>query len=125
MQGLALGHSRADHFGMAADGTTAVGQEHAPERGFVFLAVQGLLALERPRSLRDARIVHCCVSKHEGAHAIERFFCMACMHADEWRSCVCPQSGIRYPVVVRFENQNYAGVTTNNYALDEVVEAKK
>lgn len=34
------------------------------------------------------------------------------------------QSGIRYPVVVRFETQNYAGVTTNNYALDEVVEAK-
>lgn len=34
------------------------------------------------------------------------------------------QSGIRYPVVVRFENQNYAGVSTNNYALDEVVESK-
>jgi len=31
-----------------------------------------------------------------------------------------PQSGIRYPVVVRFEKCNYAGVTTNNYALDEV-----
>ncbi|GFH08215.1 photosystem I 8.1 kDa protein, partial [Haematococcus lacustris] len=31
------------------------------------------------------------------------------------------QSGIRYPVVVRFEQQNYAGVSTNNYALDEVV----
>ncbi|GFH19476.1 photosystem I 8.1 kDa protein, partial [Haematococcus lacustris] len=28
-------------------------------------------------------------------------------------------SGIRYPVVVRFEQQNYAGVSTNNYALDE------
>ncbi|CAG9459961.1 unnamed protein product [Pedinophyceae sp. YPF-701] len=32
------------------------------------------------------------------------------------------QSGIRYPVVVRFENCNYAGVTTNNYGLDEVKE---
>uniref|UniRef100_A0A7S1AA06 Photosystem I reaction center subunit IV n=2 Tax=Eukaryota TaxID=2759 RepID=A0A7S1AA06_NOCSC len=32
------------------------------------------------------------------------------------------QSGIRYPVVVRFENQNYAGVSTNNYALDEVTD---
>lgn len=30
------------------------------------------------------------------------------------------QSGIRYPVVVRFETQNYAGVNTNNYGLDEV-----
>eukprot|EP00878_Enallax_costatus_P010881 GHUV01011363.1.p1 GENE.GHUV01011363.1~~GHUV01011363.1.p1 ORF type:complete len:113 (+),score=34.46 GHUV01011363.1:58-396(+) len=30
------------------------------------------------------------------------------------------QSGILYPVVVRFETQNYAGVTTNNFALDEV-----
>eukprot|EP00205_Picochlorum_sp_RCC944_P006869 CAMPEP_0182618888 /NCGR_PEP_ID=MMETSP1330-20130603/45828_1 /TAXON_ID=464278 /ORGANISM="Picochlorum sp., Strain RCC944" /LENGTH=102 /DNA_ID=CAMNT_0024839121 /DNA_START=472 /DNA_END=780 /DNA_ORIENTATION=- len=32
------------------------------------------------------------------------------------------QTGIRYPVVVRFEKVNYAGVTTNNYALDEVKE---
>ncbi len=31
-------------------------------------------------------------------------------------------SGIRYPVVVRFEKVNYAGVATNNYALDEVTE---
>lgn len=30
------------------------------------------------------------------------------------------QSGIRYPVVVRFEKVNNAGVSTNNYALDEV-----
>jgi hypothetical protein len=35
-----------------------------------------------------------------------------------------PQSGIKYPVVVRFEAQNYAGVTTNNFALDEVEPAK-
>eukprot|EP00897_Mesotaenium_endlicherianum_P009193 jgi/Mesen1/8301/ME000451S07504 len=32
------------------------------------------------------------------------------------------QTGIRYPVVVRFEKVNYAGVSTNNYAIDEVVE---
>lgn len=30
------------------------------------------------------------------------------------------QSGIRYPVVVRFSTVNYAGVSTNNYAMDEV-----
>lgn len=35
------------------------------------------------------------------------------------------QSGILYPVVVRFENQNYAGVSTNNFGLDEVEPAKK
>jgi hypothetical protein len=34
------------------------------------------------------------------------------------------QSGILYPVVVRFETQNYAGVNTNNFALDEVQPAK-
>lgn len=34
------------------------------------------------------------------------------------------QSGIRYPVVVRFDKVNYAGVSTNNYALDEVEEMK-
>lgn len=32
------------------------------------------------------------------------------------------QTGIRYPVVVRFSNVNYMGVNTNNYGLDEVVE---
>jgi photosystem I subunit 4 len=32
------------------------------------------------------------------------------------------QSGIRYPVVVRFPTVNYAGVSTNNYAVDEVQE---
>ena len=34
------------------------------------------------------------------------------------------QSGIKYPVVVRFDTQNYAGVTTNNFSLDEVEAAK-
>ena len=32
------------------------------------------------------------------------------------------QSGIRYPVVVRFEKVNYGGANTNNFALDELVE---
>ena len=35
------------------------------------------------------------------------------------------QSGIRYPVVVRFGSVNYAGTNTNNFALDELVEVKK
>merc|ERR1712124_46890 len=32
------------------------------------------------------------------------------------------QTGIRFPVVVRFDKVNYSGVSTNNYALDEVEE---
>lgn len=35
------------------------------------------------------------------------------------------QSGIRYPVVVRFEKVNYSGTNTNNFALDELVEISK
>lgn len=31
------------------------------------------------------------------------------------------QSGIRYPVVVRFEKVNYSGTNTNNFAIDELV----
>ena len=34
------------------------------------------------------------------------------------------QSGIRYPVVVRFENVNYSGTNTNNFALEELIEVK-
>ena len=30
-------------------------------------------------------------------------------------------SGIRYPVVVRFENVNYSGTNTNNFATDELI----
>lgn len=35
------------------------------------------------------------------------------------------QSGIRYPVVVRFDSVNYSGTNTNNFSLDELVEVKK
>lgn len=34
-------------------------------------------------------------------------------------------SDIRYPIVVRFENVNYNGTSTNNFTLDELVEIKK
>lgn len=32
------------------------------------------------------------------------------------------QSGIKYPVIVRFNNLNYAGVNTNNFSMAEVLE---
>ena len=34
------------------------------------------------------------------------------------------QSGIRYPALVRFENVNYSGTNTNNFALDELKEVE-
>ncbi len=35
------------------------------------------------------------------------------------------KSGIRYPVVVRFENVNYSGTNTNNFAIDELLVIEK
>ena len=35
------------------------------------------------------------------------------------------KSGIRYPVVVRFENVNYSGTNTNNFAIDELKVVEK
>jgi len=35
------------------------------------------------------------------------------------------QSGILYPVIVRFEKVNYAGVNTNNFGEKEVLEIEK
>lgn len=34
------------------------------------------------------------------------------------------QSGIRYPAVVRFENVNYSGTNTNNFAVNELLEVE-
>lgn len=35
------------------------------------------------------------------------------------------KSKVRYPVVVRFENVNYSGTNTNNFAINELVVVEK
>ena len=41
-----------------------------------------------------------------------------------WFVFVVQDPNTRYPVVVRFNKVNYANVSTNNYALDEIVEVE-
>ena len=40
---------------------------------------------------------------------------------DTGKVATVDQSGIRYPVVVRFDKVNYSGTNTNNFAIDELV----
>nr|YP_010336416.1 photosystem I subunit IV [Goniotrichopsis reniformis]UNJ14822.1 photosystem I subunit IV [Goniotrichopsis reniformis] len=39
-------------------------------------------------------------------------------------SSVDTSGTVRYPAIIRFEKVNYSGVSTNNFALDEIIEVQ-
>ena len=69
-------------------------------------------------------------SAASSASMIERGSLVRIMRPESYWAMECgtvatiAKGGDRYPVVVRFEKVNYAGVATNNFALDELVEVE-
>ena len=55
---------------------------------------------------------------------INMIYCKLNSFAFGFDVCVVQDPKTRYPVVVRFNKVNYANVSTNNYALDEIEEVK-
>ena len=43
-------------------------------------------------------------------------------HGDVGTVVTVAQSGIKYPVIVRFERINYSGINTNNFAEEDLQE---
>jgi len=69
-------------------------------------------------------------SKPQAVEMVERGSTVRVMRPESYWFQECgtvatiAKSGDRYPVVVRFEKVNYAGVATNNFAVDELIEVE-
>eukprot|EP00427_Karlodinium_veneficum_P048446 CAMPEP_0169224536 /NCGR_PEP_ID=MMETSP1016-20121227/22720_1 /TAXON_ID=342587 /ORGANISM="Karlodinium micrum, Strain CCMP2283" /LENGTH=140 /DNA_ID=CAMNT_0009302989 /DNA_START=70 /DNA_END=492 /DNA_ORIENTATION=+ len=90
-----------------------------------------LLLASHPGSQPLRRNMHAATSRSSNPQMVERGSVVRIMRPESYwfkdfgTVAAVSKGDDRYPVTVRFEKCNFQGITTNNYALDELIEVAK